>query len=195
MNKRIIVIGGTGIIGSAVVNALEPKYEVISASRNSSIRVDLDDMDTVDKLFTKVGKVDAVVCTAQSGKLTPLNSAQWDDDFTFGMKKLTGQVELFRRAINNLNDHGSITLTSGTFKEPLPGSSVGHIVNYGLEGFVRAAALELPRGIRANVVSPGWVKETLKILGMDDAKGTAANVVAQSYVEAIEGNMQGRVLI
>jgi NAD(P)-dependent dehydrogenase (short-subunit alcohol dehydrogenase family) len=37
----------------------------------------------------------------------------------------------------------------------------------GLEGFVRAAALEMPRGLRVNAVSPGWVKETMEQRGMD----------------------------
>ncbi|MBB6671482.1 short chain dehydrogenase [Cohnella nanjingensis] len=194
MKKRMIVIGGTGIIGSAVAEALEPKHEVIRASRHGEVRADLDDPASVDALFASTGPIDAVVCVAQSGTLTPIDSDRWDEDFDLGMKKLTGQVALFRRAIRSLKDNGSITLTSGTFKEPMVGSAVGHIVNSGLEGFVRAAAVELPRGIRANVVSPGWVRETLAKLGMDPSAGTPASEVARAYAAAIEGDLQGRIL-
>jgi NAD(P)-dependent dehydrogenase (short-subunit alcohol dehydrogenase family) len=59
---------------------------------------------------------------------------------------------------------------------------------------VTAAAVELPRGIRLNAVSPGWVRESLAELGLDPAGGTPARDVALAYVRAVEGSMQGRVL-
>ncbi|KEQ23633.1 short chain dehydrogenase [Paenibacillus tyrfis] len=195
MKKRILVIGGTGIIGSAVAEVLEVKHEVIRASRKGTVHVDLDDANTIHKLFGSIGKLDAIVCTAQSGKLTPWHSDHWEADFSFGLKKLIGQIMMLRRAITNLNDDGSVTLTSGAFKTPSPGSSVGHLVNVGLEGFVRHAAIEMPRGIRLNIVSPGWVRESLIRLGMDPTKGTLASEVARSYVEAIEGSANGQILI
>jgi NAD(P)-dependent dehydrogenase (short-subunit alcohol dehydrogenase family) len=59
---------------------------------------------------------------------------------------------------------------------------------------VRAAALEMPRGIRVNVVSPGWVTDTLKALGMDPSAGTPPEAVAKAYVECIEGTMTGATI-
>ena len=103
-------------------------------------------------------------------------------------------MELARTAIRHLRDGGSITLTSGQIPEATPGSAGGALVNAGLEAFVQAAAVELPRGLRLNVVSPGWVRESLVELGMDGAGGTPASVVAAAYVEAVEGSMQGQVL-
>jgi NAD(P)-dependent dehydrogenase (short-subunit alcohol dehydrogenase family) len=67
-------------------------------------------------------------------------------------------------------------------------------VNAGLEGFARAAALEAPRGIRVNVVSPPWVSETLLALKMDPAQGLPAATVAQAYVRSLEGADSGAVL-
>jgi NAD(P)-dependent dehydrogenase (short-subunit alcohol dehydrogenase family) len=63
------------------------------------------------------------------------------------------------------------------------------MVNAGLEGFVRAAALDLPRGVRINAVAPGWVRETLVVMKMDPSAGVPAAQVAQTYVRAVEGNM------
>lgn len=96
-----------------------------------------------------------------------------DEGFLAGLQgKLLGQVALARRALHHLRDGGSITLTGGTFAAPLAGGSLGAPVNTALEGFVRNAAAELPRGLRINLVSPGWITETLQRLGTDPADGT-----------------------
>ena len=68
------------------------------------------------------------------------------------------------------------------------------MVNAELEGFVRAAALELKRGIRVNVVSPIWVKETQEAMGRDSSTGMPAAQVARAYVASVEGTMSGAVL-
>ncbi|SDJ27958.1 hypothetical protein SAMN05421874_101294 [Nonomuraea maritima] len=86
-------------------------------------------------------------------------------------------------------------LTGGTFAAPLAGGSLGALVNAGLEGFVRNAAAELPRGLRINVISPGWIRETLEHLGMDGSTGTPVADVAEAYVTVIEGADQGRTIV
>ena len=58
-------------------------------------------------------------------------------------------------------------LTTGVLAmQPMPGSASVSMINAALEGFVRAAALEMPRAIRINAVSPPWVKETLMKFGI-----------------------------
>ena len=76
----------------------------------------------------------------------------------------------------------------------MPGSSSISMVNAGLEGFVRAAALEMPRGLRVNVVSPPWVKETLEALDMDTSAGMPAQEVARAYHASIGGTRSGTVI-
>jgi NAD(P)-dependent dehydrogenase (short-subunit alcohol dehydrogenase family) len=68
------------------------------------------------------------------------------------------------------------------------------MINSAIEGFVRAAALELPRGLRINAVSPEWTITTLKLYGMDPAMGVPAEEVAAGYVESVEGSMSGTVI-
>jgi len=109
--------------------------------------------------------------------------------------KLLGQVALTRRASERLNDGGSITLTGGTFTEPIPGSGLGALVNAGLEGFVRSAAAELPRGLRINVVSPGWISETLEAMGEDGGRGTPVAVVAEAYRALVDGDASGTTVV
>jgi NAD(P)-dependent dehydrogenase (short-subunit alcohol dehydrogenase family) len=167
---------------------------VIRASRDSGTRVDLEAPASIDALFATVGTVDAVICCAASGQLTPL-AAPSGDEFTLGLKgKLRGQAVLLRRALRHVRDGGSVTLTSGVFHEPTPGGSFGALVNAGLEAFVQAAAIEMPRGLRVNVVSPGWATETLEKLGMDTRRGTPLSDVTHAYVQAVTGDMQGQIL-
>lgn len=67
-------------------------------------------------------------------------------------------------------------------------------VNAGIEGFVRAVALELQRGVRVNAVSPVWVRETLEAMGMDSSNGMPADQVAVAYKKSVEGQWNGEVL-
>ena len=76
----------------------------------------------------------------------------------------------------------------------MPGSAAISVVNAGVEGFARAAALELPRAVRINVVSPPWVSETLRAMGQDPSGGIPAERVARAYVEAVEGRRHGEVI-
>jgi NAD(P)-dependent dehydrogenase (short-subunit alcohol dehydrogenase family) len=189
---RVIVIGATGTIGSEVAARLEARHEVVRASRRGDPAVDLAEAGSIAALFASVDGVDAVACCAASAPPTALSS----DDFVPSLQsKLLGQVELARLAAHHLRDRGSITLTSGQIPAATPGSAGGALVNAGLEAFVSAAAVELPRGLRLNVVSPGWVRESLAALGMDDADGTPAADVAGAYVTAVEGVMNGATIV
>jgi hypothetical protein len=61
-------------------------------------------------------------------------------------------------------------------------------------GNARAAALEMPRKLRINAVSPPWVKETMIKFGMDPTPGIAAAECAKAYVAAVEGAHRGKIL-
>jgi NAD(P)-dependent dehydrogenase (short-subunit alcohol dehydrogenase family) len=76
----------------------------------------------------------------------------------------------------------------------MPGSAAISLVNAGVEGFVRAAAMEAPRSIRVNAISPPWVSETLQALKMDPSQGLPAAVVARAYVQSVTGTNTGSTL-
>jgi nucleoside-diphosphate-sugar epimerase len=61
---QIIVIGASGTLGSAVASALGVDHEIVRASRQGAVRVDLQDSATLDTLFGAVPNADAVVCCA-----------------------------------------------------------------------------------------------------------------------------------
>jgi len=173
---RILVVGASGTIGRAVVEALTPGNELIRASsKTSPTKVDISNPNSIRGMYHSLGRVDHVVCCAGNAKFGPLEQLS-DEDFRFCMDhKLMGQVNVVRYGFENVNDGGSFTVTSGVLAQnPMKGSGAISLVNAGLEGFVRAAALEAPRGIRVNVVSPPWVTETLIAYKMDPSGGIPA---------------------
>jgi NAD(P)-dependent dehydrogenase (short-subunit alcohol dehydrogenase family) len=193
---KVMVIGATGTIGRAVVDKLSARHEIVKVGHKSGdYRVDIGSADSIKKLYEAIGPVDAVVSAAGLAKFAPLDQLT-DEDFLLSVNnKLMGQVNLVRIGCRYVRDNGSFTVTSGVLsREPMKGSAAISLVNAGLDGFVRAATLELPRGMRVNAVSPVWVKETLKALGMDSATGMPAQQVALAYVESVEGTRNGEVL-
>ena len=194
---RILVIGATGTIGRAVVEALSARHEIIAASHNRSpLTVDITTPASIRAMYNAVRKVDAVVSAAGQARFGAL-TALTDEDFAFSLgHKLMGQVNLVRFGLDHVRDGGVFVLTSGVLgRAPTPGSGAISLVNAGLEGFARAAALEAPRGIRVNVVSPPWVTETLAALGMDKSIGLPAATVAKAYVQAVEETQTGAVIV
>jgi len=193
---KIIIIGATGTIGRAVVDLLAPDHDIVKVGfRGGDLQVDIASKDSIRKLFEDVGDFDSVVSAAGLAKFGSLDSLG-DEDYLLGLaNKLMGQVNLVRIGRKYINDNGSFTLTSGVLSQnPMPGSSSISMVNAGIEGFVRAAALETQLGIRVNAVSPIWVKETLEVLGMGSSEGMPAELVALAYKESLEGQRNGEVL-
>lgn len=193
---RILLIGATGTIGRAVADALGGRHEIIAAShRKAPQQVDIADPASIRAVLDRIGRVDAIVSAAGQAAFKPLDQLT-DADFAFSVgHKLMGQVNVVRLGFAHVVDGGSITITSGVLAQhPERGSAAVSLVNAGLEGFARAAALEAPRDIRVNVVSPPWVSETLQAMGRPVSGGLPAAVVARAYVQSVEGKATGQVL-
>ncbi|NMO18124.1 short chain dehydrogenase [Pyxidicoccus fallax] len=193
---KVVVIGATGTIGRAVVRALSGRHEIVEVGRSSgAYQADITSKDSLQRLFQAVAPFDAVVSVTGTGAFKGLTELT-DEDFQFSLSnKLMGQINVARLALPHVRDKGSITLTSGVLaQEPMKGSAAISLINAGLEGFTRAAALEAPRSIRINVVSPPWVQETLDAMGMKGVPGMPAEKVAPAYVESVEGTRTGEVI-
>lgn len=192
---RVVVIGATGTIGKEIVAALADTHEVLAASRTGDVQVDICEEQSIRAMFDGIGTIDAVLCAAGSGAWKPLHELT-EEDFQKSLAyKLMGQVNVIRYALKYVSDGGSIAVTSGILsRKPQKGSAAISLVNSGLEGFARAAALEAPRGIRVNVVSPPWVSETLAEMGEDPSSGVPAAQVAQSYVATLHSTANGEII-
>ena len=136
-----------------------------------------------------------MISAAGAARRKPLEQLE-DEDFGFSLQnKLMGQVNLVPEGLQPVRDGGVIVVTSGqASRSPSPGSGAISLVNAGLEGFVRAAALKAPRAIRVNAVSLPWVSETLSRLGMNAEGGLPVSVIARAYVRAVEKPVTGQVI-
>ena len=193
---KVVVIGATGTIGRAVADALAGEHEVVRVARTEGdFTADIEDGASLAALFGAVGPVDAVVCCAGRASFKPLEQLA-EPDFHLGLNsKLMGQVNLVRLGLDAVRDRGSFTLTSGILaRTPMKGSAAISLVNAGLEGFVRAAALEAPRGIRVNVVAPPWITDTLRALGMEAPGAITPEAAARLYVRSVTGSESGATI-
>nr|WP_295378267.1 short chain dehydrogenase [Pseudoxanthomonas sp.] len=194
---KILVVGASGTLGQAVVAHLGRHHRIITAGRNSGDhRVDLRDDASVAGLFAAVGRVDAIVSATGSvhfGPLAEMTAAQ----FEIGLQdKLLGQVRLALLGQHHLADGGSITLTTGILAEqPIRLGANATAVNAAVEGFVRAAACELPRGLRINAVSPTVLGEAWDAYAdfFPGFEPVSAARAALAFQRSIEGVQTGQV--
>ncbi|MCM7513360.1 short chain dehydrogenase [Enterobacter hormaechei] len=159
---KIVIIGASGTVGRAVTEALSLRHETIRVGRTQGEhQVDITSQESVQALFDSIGPVDAIVSASGGVHFGPLATMK-DSDFSQGLQdKLLGQVRLALTGQHYLNEGGSITLISGIVAdEPIAQGVNAATVNAALEGFVRAAACELPRGIRINLISPTVLTES-----------------------------------
>jgi NAD(P)-dependent dehydrogenase (short-subunit alcohol dehydrogenase family) len=195
---RVLIIGAEGTVGKCAVAALKPRHEIARAGRKSGdVTVDVTKLDSIAAMYKKVGKVDAVVaCTghAHFGPLTKMTT----DQFLVGVNdKLMGQVNLVLHGLAHVNDNGSFTLTSGILdRDPIRQGANASTVNAALAGFVMAAAIEMPRGIRINVVSPGLLQDSaVKYDGFFPGhEPVSSERVGLGYVKSVEGAITGQVI-
>lgn len=184
---NIVVIGATGTIGSEIAQLSKKQGNtVIAASRNGEFQVNIDDPKSIEQFFEKIPQVDAIICAAGNASFGGLQELS-DEQINLGLKsKLMGQVNLVRKGLKKLNPGGIIILTGGIFAhKPWPQTTNIAMVNAALEGFARAAALEMQDGKRVAVIHPPFVKETAKAMGMDAEPYLPAAKVAETYLETL----------
>jgi len=193
---RILLIGAHGTIGKAIDNELKDRHEIIRIGRTSGdYQVDITDSQSIHALFEKVGRFDALVSAAGNLHFGPLEEMT-EKEYAIGLQdKLMGQVNLLLIGREYANDRGSFTLTSGIVSEdPIRYGSSASMVNSAVDGFVRGAAIELPRGLRVNSVSPNVVVESPGYAPyFRGFKPVPTAEVALAYAKSVEGAQTGQV--
>lgn len=195
---KALLIGASGTIGSAIVNELKKDTELLLASRSSKdFPVDLSDLNSIENLFKKTGKIDAIICAASRGVVfKPLVDMTIEDYLASLQQKLFGQISLVLQGLSVLNDHGSITLTTGIMNQDfVKNGSAAAMVNNAVEGFAKAAALDLPRGIRLNVVSPALLEASAEKYAAicPGFEPVSSEKVARAYRRSVYGIQSGMV--
>ena len=194
---KIIVIGGTGTVGKAVVKELSKRHTVVTAGHSSGdMQVDITDSKTIEKMYQAAGKFDAVVSTVGKvhfGEMT----AMTPENYFIGLNdKLMGQVNLVLTGLRYINAGGSFTLTSGILSsDPIRYGSSASMVNGAIDSFAIASAIEMPHGIRINAVSPTVLAESMDAFGnyFHGFEPVLAARVALAYSKSVEGAQTGQI--
>jgi NAD(P)-dependent dehydrogenase (short-subunit alcohol dehydrogenase family) len=194
---KIVIVGASGTIGSAVSELLARDHEVIRVGhRQGDARVDMTDSASITALFAGIGRFDALLVASGNvafNAFPELTDEQWQTGLE---SKLMGQIRLTRAAIPHLNDRGSITLIGGILsEEPINWGVSASTINGAIEHFVRAAACELPRGLRINAISPTVLVESMDKYAdfFPGFEPVPAARVAQAYKKSVLGVQSGQV--
>lgn len=196
---RIIVVGAAGDIGQAACRELEQRHEIITVGRSSGdYQVDVGDINEVKSLYEVVGDFDAVVSCAGDAPFAPLVEMD-QETFMVGLRqKVMGQVNLVLAGQDVIADGGSFTLTSGVLdRDPIRMGTNAATANGALAGFAKSAAIELSRGLRVNVVSPGMLDVSAPRYGawFQGHKPVLSHHVGLAYAKCVEGALTGQVIV
>ncbi|MBA3925947.1 short chain dehydrogenase [Listeria rustica] len=193
---KIVVVGATGTIGKAIVAKLEQEHTVITASRKGAdIAVDMTSIASIQAMYEQVGKIDALVIAAGAAYFGPLTGMTPEDNEQSIDGKLKGQMNLVLLGMEHVNDGGSFTLVTGIMMDdPIRQGASAAMVNGGIRAFVKSAAIELPRAIRINSVSPNvlqesWDKYADFFVGFNPVP---VERVAQAFVKSVLGGQTGQ---
>jgi NAD(P)-dependent dehydrogenase (short-subunit alcohol dehydrogenase family) len=194
---RVIVVG-TGTLGSAVRKMLkEHVHEVVSVGRKTGDhQADITDTASLKRLFANIGPFDALANAAGDvfpGPLEERTEEQWAKSIA---GKGMGQINLVCAAVPHIADKGSFTLVSGVLTdEYMQAGTIGTTINHMVEGFVKAAAVELPRGVRINCISPTVLSESVSYHSyFTGFTPVPVAEVALAYLRAMSNPITGRIL-
>ncbi|MFI0409284.1 SDR family oxidoreductase [Actinomadura sp. 3N508] len=179
-NKKAVVIGGTHGMGLAMAKAMlaegaevlvtgrdEKRVEAargeLGGLRAHAVRSDVTSMSDIQELGglvqDRLGEIDALFVNHGYAKLEPfaeVTEATYDRHFDVNAK---GAFFTVQRLLPSLRAGGAIVFTSSVADTGgVPGMSVYAGTKSALWSFAQVLAAELlPRGIRVNAVSPGFI--------------------------------------
>lgn len=202
-NKKAVVIGGTIGIGLATVKMLldggakilltgrnEKNLETVKkelGNRVLAVQSDIAKIDDIDKLREIVaesfGEFDFLFVNAGVANLEPFEKVtekEYDRIFTINTKGAFFSVQRLSPLIKN---GGAIVFTTSIANETgTSGMSVYSGTKAALRSFAQVFAAELlPRRIRVNCVSPGFIKTPT--MGVSEAPAELLKVFEEEGVE------------
>ncbi len=195
---KILIIGGNGTIGKFITERLKKDHEVFIGGRSSGdVQIDISDTAQIKAMYESLPPLDAVVCIAGEAKWDYFDQLS-EEDYYIGIKsKLMGQVNLVRIGKEYLADGASFTLTTGILADdPVVMTTSAAMVNGAIHSFVKAAALEMPKQQRINVVSSGLVEPAVAKYEsyFPGHNPIPMQKVTNAYLRSVLGRAQGEII-
>lgn len=129
---RILLIGGTGTLGTALREALDTRgHEVLKVGRSGGdFRFEITDPAQVSELYERAGRVDAVVSAAGKFPYKSVLDLTPEDYLSAFHDKVASQIDLVRQSVGRTAERGSFTLISGVLgREPIVTGAAASMAN------------------------------------------------------------------
>ncbi|AXT60934.1 short chain dehydrogenase [Aquimarina sp. AD10] len=196
---KIIIVGASGTMGQYLTTILEKEnHKIIKANRSSGdIQVDITSPESIEKMFKQAGKFDALISTAGPTFVGPWKNLS-DQTFRTGIQgKMMGQINLVLIGQQYILPKGSFTLITGALThEPQRYFANASAANGAVEGFVRAAAIELENGIRINAVSPTVIEDSPQYFSHFPGEiPTTMKQLEFGFRKSLFGTVTGQIII
>jgi len=168
-NKIILVLGGTGDIGSAISGRLEKDgFAVLRHGLSGDYVADVRDSEQtkkmLDKIMEKFGRIDGVVNTVSApADHGGIEKKTWDNFSNHLNIQLKSAVDTAHWLVPVMKKQGGGALinilTSYVAEEPPSGLSDYVSAKYAMLGLTKALAQELGKyKITVNAISPSFIK-------------------------------------
>jgi NAD(P)-dependent dehydrogenase (short-subunit alcohol dehydrogenase family) len=155
--KKVLTCGAEVVIAGRSEERLLAARMSLGEDRVEIASMDIGERSQVAAMFAQVGRFDHLVVTAADLPYGPVLELTESDLMRAVRSKYLGLVFAIQESAMLIKPGGSITFTSGiAAHRPMRGGSTAAAINCGVEGLVRALAVELAP-LRVNAVSPGWV--------------------------------------
>jgi len=173
-NKTVLVVGGSSGIGLAIAKAsaaigakviiasrsekkLAKALQTLSGDQVKAISVDITNSSSIEKLFSKTGKIDHMQISASEVTFEPFETISIDTAKRSFESKFWGPFMLVKAALPHISKEGSMTLFSGIAgQKPAKGAEVVSAINNAIDGLAKALAISLSP-VRVNSISPGLI--------------------------------------
>lgn len=198
-SRHVLVIGGSGAIGSATASLFAGQDAKVTGTSRDGDHPDLDGVEwrTLDvtshgdvaSLLDDLGDVSDIVVAGAARPFASLADMSGDDLSALVDSKLWGAFHVGRAAGDRLPANGTLTFVSGLLASYPDAASPVAAVSAAVEALARGLAVELAP-IRVNCVSP----EALGSSGRGDHEGEAADVAEAIAALVTNEWMSGTVL-
>ena len=167
-NKIVLILGGTGAIGSAIAAALRREGAVvfqhgIEGQYAADVRKD-GVRKLIEKVLAEAGRVDILInALSAPAKIGPVENKNWEafqEQFNVQLKAAVEAALILVPLMKQKKDGKIINILTSYVEGEPPASLADYVTaKYAMLGFTKALAKELSRwSIAVNAVSPDIIK-------------------------------------
>jgi NAD(P)-dependent dehydrogenase (short-subunit alcohol dehydrogenase family) len=159
--KKIVVIGGSKGIGSAIVKSLVETNQVVNISRSvpllSHTNLTHFSCDILNDELPEIDQIDSLIYCPGSINLKPISRLSLDDfrtDYEINVISAVKAIQHFLPALKKGNNPSILLFSTVAAKLGMPFHASVAAAKSGVEGLAKSLGAELAPTIRVNVIAP-----------------------------------------